>query len=135
MFAGVLTAGSSLFFWLRASPAQWWWLIGGYACWGAFPAVNITGRNLVLKLSPQGDNATALALFRQVGGLLAGLSGLFGGYWLDRLNAAETALDLGLFRLGAFQIVFLTSLVGRLTAALWLLPIREPQSDPQAASP
>jgi hypothetical protein len=29
MFAGVLTAGSSLFFWLRASPAQWWWLIGG----------------------------------------------------------------------------------------------------------
>jgi hypothetical protein len=127
MIAGVLVAGSSLFFWLRADAGQWWWLIGAYACWGAFPAVNITGRNLVLKLSPAGDNTTPMALFRQVGGMLAGLSGLVGGIWLDRLNAAGFTLELGSWRLGPYQVLFAVSLAGRLSAALWLLGVREPR--------
>lgn len=126
MIVGVLVAGSSLFFWLSATPKEWWWLFAAYACWGAFPAVNIPGRNLVLKLAPPGDNAAPLALFRQVGGLLAGLSGLAGGFWLERLNAERFTLHLAGWELGSFQILFVTSLIGRLTAALWLLPIREP---------
>lgn len=134
MIAGVLVAGSSLFFWLRATPNEWWWLFAAYACWGAFPAVNITGRNLVLKLAPAGDNATPMALFRQIGGILAGLSGLAGGYWLERLNTEGVTLNLAGRELNGFQILFLVSLVGRLSAALWLLPIREPREG-RAAPP
>lgn len=126
MIAGVLVAGSSLIFWLCATPKEWWWLLAAYACWGAFPAVNIAGRNLVLKLAPPSDNATPMALFRQVGGLSAGLSGLAGGYWLERLNAEHFAVPLAGWNVGGYQLLFLISLVGRLTAALWLLPIREP---------
>lgn len=129
MIAGVLVASSGLLFWLLASPGQWWWVFGAYACWGAFPAVNITGANLVFKLAPAGDNAAAMALFRQIGGLLAGLSGLAGGIWLDRLNAAGFVLDLNFCQLGSFQILFLASLIGRFTSAVWLLPIREPRSE------
>ncbi len=83
----------------------------------------------MLKLAPPGDNATPMALFRQVGGLLAGLSGLAGGFWLDRLNADGFTLHLAGCELGSFQILFLTSLIGRLSAALWLLPIREPPEE------
>src|ERR1700685_4536799 len=61
MIVGVLVAGSSLFFWLKATPAQWWWLFAASACWGAFPLVDIGGRNLVLKLAPRGDNAAPMA--------------------------------------------------------------------------
>ena len=125
MIVGVLIAGSSLFFWLSATPDHWWWLFPAYACWGAFPAVNIPGRNLVLKLSPASDNATPMALYRQIGGLLAGLSGLAGGYWLERLIAQRFSVELAGLQLGPYQVLFMTSLVGRLTAVLWLLPIRE----------
>ena len=129
LIVGVLIAGgASMPFWLAASPGQWWWVIGAYVLWGFWPAANITGRNLVLKLSPRGDNTTQLALFRQVGGLLAGLSGLLGGVWLASLKAADFAVDLPGYRIESYQLLFLISLLGRLTSTLWLLPIREPQT-------
>ena len=132
LFWGVLIASSAMLFWLAATPEQWWWIFGAFFLWGAFAAVNIAGRNLTLKLSPRSDNSAQLALFRQVGGLLAGLSGLLGGVCLDRLlqskppAASPFLLELGAYRFEGYQLLFLISLVGRVTSAFWILPIQEP---------
>lgn len=126
LFWGVLIAGSAMIFWLLATPEHWWWVFGAFVLWGAFAAANIAGRNLALKLSPRSDNTAHLALFRQVAGLLAGLSGLLGGIWLDRLQRSGFAVHWGTYRIEGYQVLFLISLIGRLSSVLWILPIHEP---------
>lgn len=125
LFWSVLVASLAMLCWLAATPEQWWWVIGAHVLWGAFAAANISGRNLVLKLSPAGDTATPLALFRNVGGWIAGLSGLVGGLWLDALlrgtdPASRAAIE-------SYRLLFAISFVGRATSVLWLLPVREPR--------
>jgi len=132
LFWGVLAASLAMPFWLLATPAQWGWVFGAYVMWGAFAAVNIAGRNLALELAPRSDNTAHLSLFRQIGGLLAGLSGLLGGIWLDHLQGVGFGFEWREYRFEAFQLLFLLSWLGRVTAALWVLPIREPRGDADA---
>jgi len=106
LFWGVLVASFAMLFWLLATPGQWGWVFGAFFCWGAFAAVNIAGRNLTLKLSPRSDNATQLSLFRQVGGLLAGVSGLLGGIWLDSLLDSGFLIEWGHYRFEGYQLLF-----------------------------
>ncbi len=130
IFGVLLAGGGSMLFWLCATPSQWWWVFGAYALWGCWPAANISGRNLVLKHSPQGDTTTQLALFYRVGGLLAGLSGLLGGIWLASLKESEFAINLGSFQIESYRLLFLVSLGGRVSSVLWLLPVREEDAKP-----
>lgn len=116
-----------MIFWLLATPAQWWWVFGAYVLWGFWPAVNIPGRNLVLKLSPESDNTTQLALFRNVGGLIAGLSGLVGGFLLAEWKPLDFPVAGTGLRLDAYHVLFLISFAGRVTSVLWLLFIQEPR--------
>ncbi|GAB4147739.1 MAG: hypothetical protein Tsb009_21100 [Planctomycetaceae bacterium] len=125
LFAGVAVASLGMVFWLLAEPERWWWVFGAYVLWGFFAMANIAGRNLVLKLSPRGDNTVDLGLFRLVGGFLAGISGLLGGLWLDHLRKTGTSWELAGISLGPFQILFLVSLVGRMTSLIWLFPVQE----------
>ncbi|MCA9075746.1 MAG: MFS transporter [Planctomycetaceae bacterium] len=127
LFWGVTAVSGAMLFWLIATPDRWWLLAGAYVVWGLFGFVNICGRNLLLKLSPLSDNTMQVALFRQVGGLFAAFAGLLGGIWLDRMTGSNTSLVLAGFVLSPFQIIFLTSFLGRLTAGLWVLPIRRPR--------
>ncbi len=124
LFGSVTAVSGAMVFWLAATPERWWLLSGAYAVWGLFGFVNICGRNLMLKLAPRGDNMAHVSLFRQVGGLCAAVAGLLGGLWLDRLTNAGATLAIAGYALGPFQIVFSASFVGRLTAGLWVLPIR-----------
>ena len=122
---GVLVASCGLLFWLAATPERWWLLFGAYVLWGGFAAANIAGRNLLFTLAPRSDNSAHLALFQQIAGLLAGLSGLLGGLWLDALRESGFALHwLGL-EFGSFQLLFAVSLVGRLSSLVWLFPVDE----------
>ncbi|MGE3314288.1 MAG: MFS transporter [Planctomycetaceae bacterium] len=126
MIAGVLAAGAaSMLFWLIATPEEWWWVFGAYVLWGLWPMVNIPGRNLVLSLSPPVNNTTELALFRNVGGLIAGLSGLAGGLWLAELKENSFSLPWPGSNIGPYQLLFLVSLAGRATSVLWLLPVTD----------
>ncbi|MCA9027009.1 MAG: MFS transporter [Planctomycetaceae bacterium] len=124
LFWSVTAVSGAMLFWLVATPETWWLLSGAYVVWGLFGFVNICGRNLLLKLSPLSDNTTQVALFRQVGGMFAAVAGLLGGWWLDSLTEANTSLIIAGLVLGPFQIIFLTSFLARLTAGLWVLPIR-----------
>ena len=126
LIASTLAVSLALLFWLAATPATWWLLFPAYAIWGLFGVVNLCGQNLALRLAPPSDNTLHLAMFRQVGGLLAGLAGLGGGWWLDELLRAAADPARAETALLPYQTLFLVSLIGRATAALWLLPI--PQS-------
>ncbi|MCC7424581.1 MAG: hypothetical protein IT428_30300, partial [Planctomycetaceae bacterium] len=124
LFWGAMIAAGAMPFWLMASPAHWALIFGAQVCWGAFAAVNLAGGNLLLKLSPRSANTLQLGLFQQGAGLLAGLSGLLGGWWLQRM--VPQSVHFAGWSWNAHQIVFLASFAGRLTAPLWVLPIREP---------
>jgi MFS family permease len=125
LFWGAVGVSFAMPFWFLAAPGRWQWLFGAYFMWGGFAVVNISGRNLMLKLSPRSDNTAHIALLRQVGGLLAGASGLLGGFWIDSLLDSKFQMNWLGWNIGGFQLIFLVSFVGRFTAALWVLPIQE----------
>lgn len=120
-FWGVLAVSSALLFYLAATPQTWWLLFVAHAVFGVFGLVNVCVDTVGLKLAPRQDNLLHLATFRQGGSLLAGLAGLLGGYWLDRLTAD------GLWGLQGVEagsrLLMMVSWMGRLTAACWLLPL------------
>jgi len=118
----------ALLCWMAATPETWWLLFGAYALWGLFGIINLCQQNLALRLAPPSDNTLHFALFRQIGGLLAGLAGLCGGLWLDvllRQDALASGVTIAGWTLGPFQIVFGASLLGRVTAPLWLLGVSD----------
>ena len=85
----------ALLFHMVATPPTWWLLFGAYGLWGLFGVINVCGQNLALRLAPVSDNTVHLALFRQIGGLLAGVAGLCGGLWLDALLRESAAVSFG----------------------------------------
>lgn len=118
LFWGTLGSSLAIPFWFLASRDQWYWLIGAFVCWGAFGAVNVAGPNLLFCFSPVGQTAQPVALFRQVAGTLAGLSGIVGGRLLDLwLPAGSTGV------LWPYFVLFGLSGVGRLAAALLVLRV------------
>ena len=103
------------FWWLGL--LDWRWVIGAYVVWGLFGAVNVAGRNAMLKLVDPSDAAGASAAFRFVAGLVAGVSGLIGGLVIDSVDDARTT--------AACVALMAISFAGRLTAPLWLRGWRE----------
>lgn len=131
LIGSLLIATSGLLFWLPATPEQPWWIVGGYVCWGVFAAANISGRNWLLSLAPKGDQLTELALFHHMGGLLAGLSGLLGGYWAASLQRDyPQGLTWLPVAITGFQAMIVLSLLGRWSSILLLLPARDPRAIP-----
>lgn len=129
LMAALFAVAPALLFWIAATPERWWLLFGAYALWGLFGMVNVCGQNLALRLAPASDNTLHLGLFRQIGGLLAGLAGFCGGLWLDALLSEPAGVTIAGLMLGPYQVVFLVSFLGRITAPLWLIGVCEPRTD------
>lgn len=132
LFVSLLAVSGAMLFVIAATPDRWWLMFGAYATWGLFGIVNVCSQNLALRLAPASDNTVHFSLFRQIGGLLAGIAGLCGGLWLDRLLQDSTQIDVAGWELDSFQIVFVVSLLGRATAPLWLLGVRKRHTDASA---
>jgi MFS family permease len=128
LLLGVVGAASGPLFWLMAGPETWWIIYGAYLAWGAWAAVNICGQNLMLKLAPEGNNATHIAVYQGLTGLCAGVSGVLGGYVFDWLAQPELQEILARTGLTHYELLFLVSWLGRTSAILWIFPIVEPQS-------
>ncbi len=126
MLISLFIASSGLIFWILATKETWYYLFGAYACWGAYAGLNLSGRNLLLKISPRSDNSFELSLFRQVGGFFAGVSGLLGGYWLTQLEATHFSYTISGYEIGPFHFLFIFSLTGRYLSSLWLILIKLP---------
>ncbi len=105
------------------------WLMTAYVLWGGFGLVNVAQPSLGLKLAPRSDNSVQLSLFRQLGGLLAGLAGLLGGLVLDRFRQGA-----GFSNLEVFRWLFVVSGIGRASAALWFWGGEPPRSEGESSS-
>jgi len=126
MFWSMVFVSFAMLFWVMAKPETWYLAGCAYLLWGGFGMLNVCSQSLCLKLAPDSDNQGHLALYDQVSGLIAGLAGLLGGLWLDRLLASAEFLQP--LHLTPFALIFLVSWAGRMTAALWLLPVKQPQA-------
>lgn len=111
---GVLGTGAALVFWMLSTPERWWWLYGAQIAFGMWAFINLAGPNLTLRLAPAHANVGHLAWFQNGSGLVAGLAGLAGGWWLERvLQASSTTFN-------PFVILFTVSMFGRWGTLLWL---------------
>lgn len=110
--------------WLLASEQYWFPIVFAYVIWGGFGLLNVCGQNLCLKLSPQHDNSSHFALYDQVAGLVAGIAGLTGGFFLDAM--VKTPLEWNGLPLPPVAVLLTISWIGRLTAALWILLVKQP---------
>lgn len=143
---GLFIASCGVPFWILATPQRWSLLYFAYALWAGFGLVNVCGINLCLKLAPRSRNTAQLALYEQVSGLLAGLSGLVGGILLDRWLHQVEGIAPGWHALAntwnalwpgvlvtttkelPYRVLFLISWCGRLLTPLWLLGLPQPPS-------
>lgn len=107
-------------FWMFSLQGNWLWLWGAYAMWGLFGAVNLSLQNQLLIVTPRHRNTFQLALCRQGAGLIAGLTGLAGGFWLEKQLASEAPFQWMNYEWNPFLLIFALSFLGRLTAPLWL---------------
>lgn len=133
LMASTFLVSLALLFWLASLNGNWLWLWGAYVLWGGFGMVNLTLQNLVLRVIPPAKNTALIAGFRFGSGLIAGLTGVAGGYWLERA-LAEGSTYLG-GTLSPFAAIFLVSFLGRWLAPLCLLGLREPPYEKAAESP
>ncbi len=124
---GVFIGSTGLVFWLLAIRETWWLVFFAYLLWGAYAAANVAGDKLMLEYAPRSDNATHIAMFAQVGGLISGLAGLIGGVWLDHLRdggfGTTFSSSWGDYRFESYQLLFAASLAGRYASLAWLWPL------------
>ena len=126
LILSLIATSCAMPFWFLVTPSRWYILIGAYVFWSCFAVTNITGRNLLLKLSPRSDNQLHVWLFRHASGFLAGIAGIIG--WLLLKNWQGQNMEwifLGA-TIGPYAMLFLISTIGRITTPLWFLAIHEP---------
>ncbi len=113
--------------WIVSAWWGWEWLIVAFTLWGGFVGVNLAYKTLLLR-GLSDDRQLGIAIFYSTGGLMAGVSGLIGGYWLDQLlkntSSADSFFGTGM---SPYHLLMVISWVGRVTAVAWLIPFREPE--------
>jgi Na+/melibiose symporter-like transporter len=105
--------------WVMSSEETWGILFLAHALWGLYAVANIAQWQLAWKHSPSSENQTELGLFRQIGGLFAGVSGFAGGLWLSRVA------EVGQSVTSAATLIILVSFALRILAPQWLLLMKE----------
>ena len=123
---GITIVAGAIPFWFFAERDPRY-LAGAFVFYGAFAIVNVAGRSTVLRLVNQVDVPTAIGVFRFGAGVLAAITGLLGGIWLDKaLTGSGYLTDLGPY----LTIIFVSGL-GRVTAPLWLMGWEDDRVRPQ----
>lgn len=114
-----------LVFFLIATPAQWWWIIGAYVLWVAYAGINTAMPKLMLSLSRREQYATYAAAWFAWIELVYALSTLAGGLLFDWANKNLSPQEWPGWSIDHFAAIFLLGLVLRLSAAGWAARIRE----------
>jgi len=115
----LLVATGPLFF-LIASPAQPWWVVGAWTVWIAYVGLNVALPNVMLKLSPTEDNSNYLATYFAVGGLSYALGTIGGGKLYDMMTGPDA------MPIGTYDEIFLAGWATRTIGVVFLLLLIEP---------
>lgn len=90
--------------------------------------LGLASSNLLLRVSPQEDNALYLASFGTLSGLAMAAAPLLGGHIADKLTGWQYTV-FGV-TIAHFKLLFFVSFVGRTVALLLLLRVAEPEAKP-----
>lgn len=123
---GVLATGTSLALWCIAIRETWWLLWLNAILWGGWGAINVAGPAAALRYSPPSLTDASVGLFHALSGLCAGLAGVLGGQLLSGLLEQQSLVVFTGDRYTAFRILFLISLVGRLSTLMLLARLPPP---------
>lgn len=130
LMASLPVIASSMLFFLVASPACWYWIIGAWAAWIAYAGVNVCQPNLMLKLAPADHRPSYVAAYYTASGLCVAASMIVGGVVFDALHQSfgysPISLLGGALAIDLFQVLFLFGFVTRAMSMLVLLLVREP---------
>lgn len=114
-----IVATGPLFF-LVATQAQRWWIVGAFVVWIAYAGLNVGLDNIKLKLAPADNNAPYLAVYHSVGDLANGVMLIAGGVIYDWLTAKGAPAESRYFE------VFAIGFVGRALVVPLLAWLIEP---------
>lgn len=115
---GIVLTAIATSMYLFASADRWWMVWPVFLLYAGWAPINLAGPTWTLRRIEDQHRETALALFQQVSGVLAGVSGLLGGLALQHgrgLFPEGTLLFAGLIAISA---------AGRAASALFLVPSR-----------
>jgi fucose permease len=90
--------------------------------------ITIGADNLVLKLSPDRNNSSYIAVFKAVVGLAAMLAAILGGWLAQSPLLGPTAGTAAM--LSGLKVVFLISFLGRIASLFLLAGVAEPGAQP-----
>lgn len=123
----MLVASGPLFY-LLATPAQPYWLLGAWLVWAAYAGLNICLPNLLLKLSPRGRDAPYIATYFAATSLCYAASTLAGGWlfdaWPEWLGGSPG--EAGINPAGRYEWFFWIGWFTRTLGVVWLVRIMEP---------
>jgi len=118
----------ALLFYLFATPAEPWWILGVYACWLAYATHDVAFPNLMLGLSPPGQSATYAAAWFAWTNLAYSLSVLAGGAVFDWLSWNFTPRSFGGRPFDHFALCFMIACVLKTLGVALAARIPEPMS-------
>jgi MFS family permease len=121
MIVSQLLVATGPLFYLIASPAQPWWIVGAWTVWIAYVGLNVAIYNLILKISPVGEKAAYLATYFAVGGLCYGLSTIACGAFYDLIKGPSKTLSTS-----EYGSIFFVGWIARTCGVLFLLVLIEP---------
>ena len=118
----------ALLFYLFATPAEPWWILGVYVCWLAYATHDVTFPNLMLGLSPPGQSANYAAAWFAWTNLAYSLSVLAGGAAFDWLSWNYTPGIFGGRPFDHFALCFMIACVFKALGVALAERIPEPAS-------
>jgi len=121
----LIVATGPLFF-LLATPKHWWIVVGAWVVWIAYAGLNVGLPNLMLKLSPEENNAPHIATYFAVSGLFFGVSTVVGGVAFDYLKTLPPAFCVGPWVFDHLGYLFYAGWVTRTIGVVFLLCLIEP---------
>lgn len=124
----VATLGDALYpLMLVFVTGDWTWVLLAVHLTGIFNTpIAIGPDNFILKLTPQRNASSYMAVFRAVVGPATAVAAIVGG-WMASLYTTQE-LQIGIGALGGLKIVFLVSGVGRLASLALLWGVHEPKA-------
>jgi MFS family permease len=108
-----IVATGPLFF-LAATPAHRWIIVGAFVVWTAYAGLNVGLDSIKLKLAPADNNAPYVAVYHAVGDLANGAMLIAGGViydWLGAKTAQAASMYFAIFAAGFVGRVLVVPLV------------------------
>jgi MFS family permease len=133
MIVSQLLVAAGLLFFAIATPERWALFIGAWILWIAYAGLNVCLPNLMLKLSPERDNASYIAVFYAVSGICYAASTIVGGMLVDKCSGGDVSLP-GELTLPFFTALFIFGWAARSFGAVLLLLVIEPARQPTTAN-